>query len=233
MKTRKFISLLFVSLLFVGFLFSCKKENKELATVEFHIHNPISGEVLQGVKVAIYELKDVTSTLAILQSEYESNKIWEGVTDGEGKASHTFSTLKKDKYTYWQYVDESVVKAENRKILSRPEYGPLQKEKTNKVEYTYTVPALFKLQFKNINCLNTNDRFRIRYQWKYNSNQFGWSNWSQDQFGCYDSGVSGEWNSYNDYFICQYEVERNGVTNTYEDTFYISPYSVDTFKIFY
>lgn len=224
---------MFVSLLLVSFLFSCKKENKELTIVNFHIHNPVSGEGMAGVKVAVYELKDVTPTLAILPtSEYESNKIWEGVTDADGKASHIFSTLKKDKYTYWHYVDESVVKAGNRKLLSQPEYGPLQKEKTNKVEYTYTVPAKFVSHFKNVNCTGGTDRFKFRVKRMYNTILFGWTNWSKDQFSCYDNTTNHN-NSYNDYFICQYEVERSGITNTYEDTFYISPYSVDTFKIFY
>src|SRR5690606_7425387 len=210
-----------------------KKENKELTTVNFHIYNPVSGEGMAGVKVAVYELKDVTPTLAILPtSEYENNKIWEGVTDADGKASHTFSTLKKDKYTYWHYVDESVVKSGNRKLLSQPEYGPLQKEKINKVEYTYTVPASFVGNFKNINCVDENDRFRFRFRKLYNTTSFGWTNWSLDQFGCYEFTHNYN-NAYEDYLICQYEVERSGITNTYEDTFYISPYSVDTFKIFY
>lgn len=237
MKTHKIIKLLFVSLLVTGFLFSCKKENKELTTVNFHIHNPVSGEGMAGVKVAVYELKDVTPSLAILPtSEYENNKIWEGVTDSDGKASHSFKAYKKDKYTYWHYVDESVVKTGNRKLLSQPEYGPLQKEKTNKVEYTYTVPASFVLHIKNIHCYDGNDRFRYRRKWVYNSqyiNQFGWTNWSLDQLGCYDSDIGSNWDVYNDILVTQYEVERNGITNIYEDTFYISPYSVDTLKIYY
>ena len=233
MKTRKFIKLVFISVGIAGFLFSCKKENKELTTVDFHIYNPVSGEAMTGVKVAVYELKDVTPTLSILSdSKYDSNKIWEGVTDAYGKASHTFKTYKKDKYTYWHSVDENAVKGGNRKLLSQPEYAPLQKEKVNKVEYTYTVPAKFVSHFKNINCTGETNRFKFRVKRMYNTILFGWTNWSLDQFGCYDN-ITNHNNSYNDYFITEYEVERNGVTNTYLDTFYINPYSVDTLKIFY
>ena len=231
MKTRKFIKLVFISISIIGFLFSCKKENKELTTVDFHIYNPVSGEAMANVKVAVYEQKDVTSALK-LQNEYESNKIWEGVTDAYGKASHSFKTYKKDKYTYWHSVDENAVKEGNRKLLSQPEYAPLQKEKVNKVEYTYTIPASFVGSFKNVNCVDENDRFKFRFQKLYNTTSFGWSNWSLDQFGCYEL-IHHYNNAYEDYLICQYEVERNGITNTYLDTFYINPYSVDTFKIFY
>ena len=224
---------MFVNLLLVSFLSSCKKENKELTTVNFHIHNPISGEGIEGVKVAVYELKDVTPTLAILPtSEYESNKIWEGVTDADGKASHNFSTLRKDKYSYWHYVDESVLKSGNRKILSQSDYGPLQKERKSKVEYTYTIPASYISHYMNINCLNESDSFRFRWKWLYGSSQFGWTNWTNVQLGCYDY-LGSTIISYNDYLITQYEVGRNGTINTYLDTFYINPYSVDTLKIFY
>ncbi|MCO5258628.1 MAG: hypothetical protein M9916_00595 [Crocinitomicaceae bacterium] len=232
MKPQKYIKLLFVSLFMTSVLFSCKKQNKEETTVYFHLYNPVTNEGYSNVTVRIIEQKDVTPPLK-LQSKYESKIIWEGKTDANGKASCSFKTFKSDKYTYWHSVDEDAIQVGGNKILTRAEYGPLQNEKINKIEYTYTVPALFMLQFKNVNCWDTNDRFKIRYRWMYNSNQFGWSNWSQDQFGCYDSGVSGKWNSYNDFFICQYEVERNGVLNTYIDTFYINPDYVDTLKIYY
>ena len=235
MKTRKFIKLVFISVGIAGFLFSCKKENKELTTVDFHIYNPVSGEAMTGVKVAVYEQKDVTSALK-LQNECETRVIWEGMTDINGTATCSFKTFKNDKYTYWHSVDENAVKGGNRKLLSQPEYAPLQKEKVNKVEYTYTVPASFVLHIKNMNCYDGNDRFMYRRKWVYNSqytNQSGWTNWSQNQFGCYDSGIGSNWDVYNDILITQYEVERNNITNTYLDTFYINPYSVDTFKIFY
>ena len=231
MKPQKHIKLLFVSLFMTSMLFSCKKLNKEETIVNFHLYNPVTNEGYSNITVRIIEQKDVTPPLK-LQSKYESKVIWEGKTDANGKASHTFKGYKSDKYTYWQSVDEDAIQVGGNKILTRAEYGPLQNEKINTIEYTYTVPALFMLQFKNVNCWDTNDRFKIRYRWMYNSNQFGWSNWTQNHFGCYE--LTYKYNgSYEDYLIYQYEVERNGVLNTYIDTFYINPNYVDTLKIYY
>jgi len=231
MKTQVAIRLLCISsLLFI--CTSCKKYSKDLTTVNFHVYNPISGEGLSGVKVQVMEQEDVTGAFQV-ESEYETKVIWEGVTDTDGKASYSFNAMKKDKFTYWHSADINYIKSNGRKLLQQADFQEEIKNSVNNNEYTFTVPAFFKLQYKNVNCQDNNDRFKIRYKWKYNSSQFGWSNWSNDQFSCYDSGVSSLWNSYNDYFICEYEVERLGLTNTYLDTFYISPYSVDTFKVFY
>jgi hypothetical protein len=105
-------------------LFSCKKQNKEETTVHFHLYNPVTNEGYSNVSVKIIEQKDVTPPLK-LQSKYESRVIWEGKTDANGKASCSFKTLKSDKYTYWQSVDESFMNG--KKIITQPDYGPISK----------------------------------------------------------------------------------------------------------
>ena len=230
MKTQVVIRLLCISFLFI-LNSSCKKYSKELTTVNFHVYNPISGEGLSGVKVQVIEQEDVTGSFQV-ESEYESTVIWEGYTDANGKASYSFNAMKKDKFTYWQNADLNYIQENNRKLLKQPDFQEESKHSVNNNEYTYTVPATFVSHFKNVTCLGETDRFRFRVKRMYNTVGFGWTIWSTDQFGCYDN-ITNHNNSFNDYFICEYEVERLGLTNTYLDTFYISPYSVDTFKVFY
>ncbi|MEZ4890714.1 MAG: hypothetical protein R2779_09250 [Crocinitomicaceae bacterium] len=186
MKPQKHIKLLFVSLFMTSMLFSCKKLNKEETIVNFHLYNPVTNEGYSNITVRIIEQKDVTPPLK-LQSKYESKIIWEGKTDANGKASYSFKTLKSDKYTYWHSVDEDAIQVGGGKILTRAEYGPLQNEKINTIEYTYTVPASYLLHIKNVFCLNQNDIFRYRVYWIYRTGLSNWSNWSQHQFGCYEA----------------------------------------------
>ena len=220
---------MFVSVLLVV-VSACKKEFKTNTIVNFHVYNPISGEGLAGVPVRVIEQEDVSGAFQV-SSEYKSTVIWEGITDQNGRASYTFNAKKKDKFTYWQSADIGYITANNRKLLKQAEFQEEKKNAVNENEYTYTVPATYVLLIKNVNCLSQNDRFRYRVDWLYNTGLVGWSNWSLDQFGCYESlNVT---TGFNDYLIYEYEVERNGITNTYLDTFYINPNSVDTLKIFY
>lgn len=238
MKTRKFIKLLFVSIL----LFSCKKQYKEDTIVNFHLYNPVTNEAYSGVKVAIYELKDVTPSLAILPtSEYENNKIWEGVTDADGKASHTFSTLKKDKYTYWHYVDESFT--EGKKKIEQPEYGPLVKNTNNKITYKVVIDNLSYVRWvKNINCFDNDDKCRWRRKsiidiydsdWKPWSPLVGSPSYPQGFYeGCFE--YTNTHTHTQDIWDIEMEVIRNGITTIVRDTFYLTGQNgTDTLKIFY
>ena len=236
MKTRKFIKLVFISVGIAGFLFSCKKENKELTTVDFHIYNPVSGEAMTGVKVAVYELKDVTPTLSILSdSKYDSNKIWEGVTDAYGKASHTFNAYKKGKYTYWHSVNESFIAG--KKKVEQPEYGPLNKNGINKVTFKVTDYVNYVTWIKNLNCFDQNDKFR--YRRKSLIDPYAWSYWTPsspvDYFeGCFEL-VSNNPNVHaQDIWEIEMEVTKNGITTVTRDTFYLTGQNgTDTLKIFY
>jgi len=232
MKTQVAIRLLCISFLFIASS-SCKKYSKELTTINFHVYNPISGEGLSGVKVQVIQQEDVTGSFQV-ESEYESTVIWEGYTDVNGKASYSFNAMKKDKFTYWQSADINYIQENNRKLLKQPDFQEEGKHSVNNNEYKYTVPASFVWHIKNVNCFDETDRFRSRRSWVYHTqytDESGWTNWSQNQFGCYE--LVSDYNYYSDIVITEYEVERNGILNTYLDTFYINPNYVDTLKIYY
>src|SRR5690606_2135183 len=120
-----------------------------------------------------------------VSSEYKSTVPGGGITDQNGKASYTLNARKQYKFTDWQSADVGYITANNRKLLSQAEFQEEKKNAVNENEFTFTVPASFKLHFKNVVCANSSDRFKVRYRWKFNSSQNGWSNWSLDQFGCY------------------------------------------------
>ena len=235
MKTRKFIKLVFISVL----LFSCKKQYKEDTTVYFHLYNPVTNEAYSGVKVAVYEQKDVTSVLK-LQNEYESNKIWEGVTDAYGKASHSFKTYKKDKYTYWHSVDESFMAG--KKKIEQPEYGPLKKMVKNNLTYKAVSDNInIIIWWKNNYCFDENDKCKFRERsilkgenwslWKPSTTSFHPNGYIE---GCYEYMSSSVGQTHQNIYEIEYEVIRNGMTTFFKDTLYIiGNNSVDTLKYFY
>ena len=117
-------------------------------------------------------------------------------------------------------------------MLTQAEFQEEKKNAVNENEYTFTVPASFVGHYKNVNCFDASDRFRFRFKRLYATTSVGWSSWTIDQFGCYELVYNYD-GAYEDLLIYEYEVERNGITNTYLDTFYINPNSIDTLKIFY
>jgi hypothetical protein len=72
--------------------------------------------------VKIHEQEDVTPA-SKFSKEYKNTVIWEGKTDANGKASHSFKARKQDKYTYWHAVDQSFMNGVE--IVEQPEYGPI------------------------------------------------------------------------------------------------------------
>ena len=239
MKTRKLIKLVFISVL----LFSCKKQYKEDTTVYFHLYNPVTNEAYSGVKVAVYELKDVTPTLSILSdSKYDSNKIWEGVTDAYGKASHTFNAYKKGKYTYWHSVNESFIAG--KKKVEQPEYGPLKMSSNNNLVYKAVSDNINVVVWrKNINCIDENDKCRIRERSLVKPWEAEWSDWRPQNSPFYPNNYYEGCSEYlsstvgqlpQDIIEVEYEVIRNGITTFFKDTLYIiGNNSVDTLKYFY
>ena len=241
MKPQKHIKLLFVSLFMASALFSCKKQNKEETTVYFSIYNPISGKGMSGVSVKIIEQKDVTPPLK-LQSKYESKIIWEGTTDANGKASHSFKTLKSDKYTYWHSVDESFMNG--KKIITQPDYGPVSKNAPNTMTYKVVRDNINIIVWrKNINCYDENDKCKIRERSLVKPWNAEWSKWIPQNSPFYPNNYYEGCDEYlsnnigqlpQDIIEVEYEVTRNGITTTFKDTLYIiGNNTVDTLKYFY
>lgn len=105
MIKSKLMKSMFFSLALALFLVGCKKESSGLTTVNFHLLNVATGEAYAGVKVKIIERKEVRPSPLNFETQYKPAVIWEGVTDADGKASHSFKTYKHFTWSYWASVD--------------------------------------------------------------------------------------------------------------------------------
>jgi hypothetical protein len=212
---------------------SCKKKSREDTTVNFHLHNPITNEVLSGVKVMVVRVKQKKTTVfngSVLGPEFESELVDSAYTDNNGKARIKFKAYGNKKYWYEAYASNSAFHGTY--ILKQPSFGhQVEKDKVNNYEYQYTPKVSFVQWIKNENYINENDKFRFRYRYLYSDFESP-SNWSEPREG--SCNLISIRNGVNDYFIYEYEVTRNGIVDPIvSDTFYINPYSVDTLKIYY
>jgi len=236
MKTQVAIKLLCISyLLFI--CTSCKKYSKELTTVNFHLYNPVTNEGYANVKVQITQQEDVTGAFQV-ESKYENKVIWEGYTDANGKASYSFNAMKKDKFEYWQSVDNAIKL--NKEIIYQPDFSPIKKNETNSIKYALVNYVNYISWYKNISCFDSNDRCKIRRKsivkdWE------SWSEWfptAQSPYptgyeGCYES-LSNLLSHTQDIWDIEMEVTKNGITTILRDTFYITGQNgTDTLKLFY
>ena len=236
-------SLLFVSILFTSstLFTSCKKkQSKNKTTVNFYLHNPITGEIFSGVKVKILMKEEKSSGPFVIGNSYKSSILWEGVTDMNGKASYSFNAYSNNKYQYWQVVDESFLNTND--PIIQPAYESLNKDQTNIIEYQLTKKVNFIRWIKNINYFDANDKFSYRlkgivYPWEK------WGAWSP--YGTLTENPVNYFEGLTNFQtetitenqnVWQIEMVtiRNGITTTKVDTFYLTgTVAVDTMKLFY
>ena len=239
MKTQVAIRLLCISsLLFI--CTSCKKYSKELTTVNFHLYNPVTNEGYANVKVQITQQEDVTGAFQA-ESEYESTIIWEGYTDADGKASYSFKAMKKDKFEYWQSVDNSFLFNSEYKLLIQPAFMPINKNDNIQVVYQSLKKLNYVKWVKNVNCHDGSDKFK----WRWISlidNFDNWSTWAPLNgspsypdgyyYGCFETLYTHTHTQ--DIWDVEMEVTKNGITTIIRDTFYITGQNgTDTLKLFY
>lgn len=233
MKKAIVIKLLFISILVI-LGNSCKKYSKELTTVNFHLYNPVTNEGYANVKVQIIQQEDVTGAFQV-ESEYESTVIWEGVTDANGKTSYSFNAMKKDKFTYWQSVDDGFKVGKN--IILQPDYKPLNINEINEINYKILKYINLINWIKNDSCIDVNDKMRFRRKSIINIYD-NWSNWIPNgPNGYYEGCMNYFTNSYThtqDIWDVEMEVTKNAITTIQRDTFYLTGQNgIDTLKLFY
>lgn len=238
MKIHTTIKLLFVNLIILTS--GCKKESKELTTVNFHLYNPVTSEGITGIEVSILQVKRKGSGFNISE---ETETIWQGVTDANGKATHSFKCYNNDKYSYWQTVEETFYFDANKVFLIQPEYQPLNKNDLNEVVYKVVENnTSYFTWLKNLDCFNQFDR--MRYKKKSIVDVFDdWSSWSPGNNnplypngyfeGCFELGPNTHTHT-QDIWDVEMEVTKNGITTIIRDTFYITGQNgTDTLKYFY
>jgi hypothetical protein len=227
-----------VKVLFVCFIllagYSCKKKSSEETTVNFHLHNPATGEVLSGVKVKVFREKYKSSTifngnvLGPLKSDIEA--IDSAFTDDQGKATIKFKAYGNVKYAYFPYVTSSAF--DGLYLYKRPSFSsPIEKDKDNSCEYLFASNESYYKHLKNTNYYDGNDKLRYREKWLYGVTSNTWSEWKVKE-GLIDEIIFFS-SVYSDCKIFEYEVTRNGITSYFTDTICLDPTVLDTLKIFY
>ena len=201
----------------------CKKKTLEVTTMNLRIKNHVvtsetSG--LSGIQINLWKRNKKNGL---------KEHLWRGITDENGKVSYKHTEYSNDKVEYYYEYSRSQIEAyvngsgnpcscPQRKILPANQNNNrvLVKNQVNDIEVNYASFTIHSIKFVNAGCTDANDRFRFRK--KYMNIKEGWSEWSSDRYGCNMSGDSEM--TYNDSVIYQYEIERNGLLNVYQDTFY-------------
>jgi hypothetical protein len=211
----KKIAVLFYTIPIIIFLFfGCKKKTTSSIILDLHIKHHMG--FVQSLPSNVY---------VEIWKNYKNGKhelLWTGSIDENGKLYTEVTDHDYDKVEY--YYRYSSISGESgggplhmqpRKVVSEPQNSILEKNTVNTVEITYANFTVHNMAFVNSNCSGPNDRFRYRRRYK-NIEPKNWSNWSENNYGC---GLKKDVDfTYDDYVIYQYEVERNGILNTYTDT---------------
>lgn len=214
-------------------LSSCKKlRSKDTLTVDLTCINPVDGSAFPGVIYTIYEVKDKFSMGLSINQKKEL--IYTGETDVNGKAYYEFDAIENSKFSYEIYFDYSDMDVPDGEyyLNKTRDFDYLKKNETNIYHFDILPYYSFVKRIKNINCYDTNDKMRFR-QKKTHTGSGDWSFWGtldQDYFhGCTD--MSYLLSKPQDIYIYEVESTKNGIVNTYIDTFKMT--AVDTFKIYY
>ncbi|MCO5259269.1 MAG: hypothetical protein M9916_03915 [Crocinitomicaceae bacterium] len=211
---------LIIIILGVYSLLGCKKKTEHVIELNLKIknHMNLTGNYgMYGKKVIVYE--------------YNKKKQWEreitsGLTDNKGEFSYripapALSNSNNKNIIYKFSCERAQISLGNGSSnplgmwgaieLNRPASDELKKDEVTNVLITYADLIRMGVVFVNSNCFDQNDR--IRYRFKYMHVKEGWSNW-QTHYGC--APFSFAEFTYNDSILYEYEVERNGVINTFQ-----------------
>jgi hypothetical protein len=158
---------------------------------------------------------------------------WElnGITDNYGKASGNFKGELKTNYSYTIYFDYTAMQLPveiTDYSVKGPAYDLLERGSPQSNSYSIRVIPLCNAHFKieNVNCSSNTDSMRYKvYNYDEEPNQsFEYIPWSDYFIGC---GVQADYTPTDKVLgghqVYQIQVSRNGITNTYIDTFNLLP----------
>lgn len=211
----KFNSIFFLSFII---LFGCKKKTDNIVEINVHVRNHMHLSQFSGLPNIRFEIIKRNKKNGLQEL------LWTGVTNSEGKLHHQLIDYSNENIEYFFNYERSKVayvasgssnpcSCAARIIVSEPSEKTLKKNEPNDLIITYAHLNPHKIMFVNDSCSGENDRFRFRR--KYVNIKGDWTEWSSNHYGCtmsFDGGIV----FYNDYMIYEYEVERNGIVNTYQ-----------------
>jgi hypothetical protein len=198
--------------------------------VEWVIINPVNDLPYAGIDVQLFLEYNKNSKL-------NSDLIFEGTTDKEGRCVFTFKAHEHHNYWYRSKVNLSWLGTEgvNYWIRKQPNISSysIEKDKSNTLTYEVLPYTEAAWHIKNINCQGINDVMKYRFKELFTST-YGWTHWIQNE------NTSGCVNEYypitrkSDKIIVEAEIIREDSTIDYFlDTFFVGTDNIDTIKLYY
>jgi hypothetical protein len=222
-----------ILLLVVGFFLGCKKESKEYTTVTWEVINPVNGVGYANILVRLYEAKKKSNGI-------EYSLIYEGNTNNQGRAEHSFKANLNNKYWYRPEINEGSlgVGGIDYAVIKQPSPSVynVEKDEENIIRYEIIPYHNRQTHVKNINCQGSGDIMRYRQKNLYTGSG-GWTIWTPEHVlyeGCIDD-YSDIRSRPLDHIVTEIEVTRQdgSVENHIDTSFIEGGNNVDTIKVYY
>ena len=202
----------FIIILLAGFLFSCGKK----VTVKGRVYNLIDNEGIEGVDVQLSRSK-----VGFFAYDGAGSKAIENTTtDQDGNYLISYRHNNRSFRLFFSVDEEQYINTE-----------PVQyniSQQNNTIDVPLVSLSFLKLKISNVNCEDSDDEIFYQRHWlSGNESSNGVS-----QFGCFD--YEGEFFKVPmGAYKYTWDVTRNGVTESFEEEFYIDKGEEKVFEILY
>ena len=215
------------------FLFSCAKEGKNIY-IEGRVINPVTGEGIPNIKMELWK-----DNADIGGSGLNSKIVREVMSDDEG-----YFVLKHNGSLFNAYSVRPTYELDNTNGIGYHRVGwrdvstgnlvsqfslPVTKKKYQNVNLEFVPYANVKYDFNNINCFDSNDKLEVYRDNDYNTYLPG--AWTHN--GCVNYQGSYGAKKPMGYYYVHWDVTRNGILESFSDTFYLNEGEMRTYTIDY
>ena len=216
-------------------LFACRRESKQETVARWEIVNPVTNAPYIGVPVRL------------ILDDYGGNNpktevIWEGKTNSNGIAEHTFNAYKNDRFGYSEVANLAYLGTNgvDYSVIKRPEMSryTVAKDEVNDLRYEIVPYAYLKQIIKNNNCEGENDKLKMHM---YLSNIDEGIDQEYIRDGCFEYETTGSLDESPDgyrrvfmgTYIYDYEVVRQSGTMYGTDSVTLNEGELGTIEVLY
>lgn len=197
-------------------LLSCKsdEEKKKYTSLKVHVVNPVGNVPISDLLCSVIEDGDI-SAAGLLNQGYSTNGVYE----------FNFLASKNKSYTLICSPD-----LEKYFPASISQYSTIVKYQPNEFNFRLVPQAHIRYHYKNVSCFDDNDKLVIN-RWNLNVPELD-DLYPLPLMGCLDNFTSYNWMPVGMYHY-HWEVTKNGITNSFDDTISLSEGDSLTYHIEY
>jgi hypothetical protein len=215
--------------LFSVLLLSCTKEGS-VVSVEGRVYNPLTNEGVEGI-----EVKLIRSKAGGAPGAQSAGYTAEDATVSDANGLYQLKgTLGRSLEFYVKSSDYFAIGIGNNNISGEPsEFSTigLKSGKHNKVDFWVVPYGQLRMKITNVDCQGEEDEMQYRFKRPFKD----WVNyWSNIAYGCFSYNdpntfikVPMGWNSF------EWRVTKNGITNYFVDSIYVTENGENIFEINY